>query len=122
MFERGVSHGYDQLVRRLAVSFDNDGPVLTFGGVEQGAKSVKRDFLVAKINRRNRATGDADNLLILLCAKQEWRRRGRDRDSRLQDEIRTKEQKKDQKENDVDERKHHKPAEIVFLRAAQFHQ
>ena len=71
MFERGISHGHDQFVRRLAVSLNNNGAILTFGRIEQGPEPLERDLLVPKINRRDRAAGNADDLLVLLRAQQE---------------------------------------------------
>ena len=91
MFERGIGHGDDQFVRCLAVSLNNKRAILAFGRIEQGAEPLERDLLVSKINRRDRASGDADDLLVLLRAEKEWRGRRRDRDPRLQNKIRAQE-------------------------------
>src|SRR6266404_6373822 len=77
MFERGIGHGYHNFVRRLAISFDNDRSVLAFRGVEQRAEAIDGYFLVPEINRRDRAPGNADDLLVLLRAEKKGRRRRR---------------------------------------------
>src|SRR3984893_13292657 len=121
MFECGVGHGNDQFIGRLAVRFNNNGAVLAFGRIEQWSHPFERHFLVAKINRRNRAAGDADDLLILLRAKKERRGRGRNGDAGLKNKVRAQEQKKNEKEHNVDERENNEPAEVVFFCPAQFH-
>ena len=121
MFERGIGHGHDQFVRCLAVSLNNKRAILTLGCIEQGPESLDRDLLVPKINRRNGAAGDADDLLVLLRAEKEGRGRRRDRDPRLHNKIRAQEQKEDEEKHHIDERKHDQPAEIVILCPAQLH-
>jgi hypothetical protein len=39
----------------------------------------------------------------------------------LQNEIRTQQSKENKQKDDVDEREHNQPAEVVFLGPAQFH-
>ena len=99
MFERGIGHRYDQLIRRLAISFNNNGPIFALGRVEQRPQPLERKFLVAKINRRDRATSDADDLLILLRTKQKGRSRRRNRDPRLQNKVRAQEQEKNEQKD-----------------------
>ena len=121
MFERSVGDSDDQLIGRLAIGFNNDGAVLALGRVQQWPDSVERNFLVAKINRRHRAAGDADDLLILLRAEKEWRGRGRNCDSRLENKIGAEEQKENEEKHNVDQREDDEPAEVVFSCPAQFH-
>ena len=121
MLERSVGHSHDQFVRRLAVSLNNNVAILAFGSIEQRPEPLERDLLVPKINRRDRATGDADDLLVLLRAEEEWRGRRRDCDPRLQNKVRAQEQKKDEEKHHIDEWEHDQPAEIVFLGPAQLH-
>jgi len=71
VFERGIGHGDDQFVRCLAVSLNNERAILAFGCIEQRPEPLKRDLLVSKVNRRESASGDADDLLVLLRAEQE---------------------------------------------------
>ncbi len=121
MFERGIGNGNDQFVGRLAIRFNNDGAVLAFGRVEQRPHPFERDFLVAKINRRDRATSDADDLLILLRAEEERGSWGRNSNARLENKVRAQEQEKDEKKHYVDERKDDEPAEIIFFCPAELH-
>src|SRR6059058_768326 len=121
MFERGIGYGHNQFVRRLAVCFNNNGAILTFGRIEQRPEPLERDLLVPKINRRDRTAGDADDLLVLLRAEQEWRGRRRDRDPRLQNKVRTQEQEENEEKHHVDEWEHDQPAEIIFLGPTQLH-
>ena len=121
MFERSVGDSDDQLIGRLAIGFNNDGAVLALGRVQQWPDSVERNFLIAKINRRDRAASDANDLLILLRAEKERRRRRRNGDARLENEIRAEEQEKNEQKHDVDQRENDEPAEVVFFCPAQFH-
>ena len=121
MFERSVGDSDDQLIGRLAIRFNNDGTVLALGRIEQRPDSIERNFLVAKINRRDRAAGDADDLLILLRAEKERRGWRRNRDPRLENKIRAEEQKENEEKHNVDQREDDEPAEVVFFCPAQFH-
>ena len=121
MFERRIGHGHDQLVRRLAVRLNNNGAIFALGHIEQGPEPLEREPLVAKINRGDRAAGDADDLLILLRAEQERRGWRRNSDPRLEDKVRAQQEKKDKQKDHVDEREHDEPAEIILLGAAELH-
>lgn len=121
MFECGIGHGHDQFVRRLSVGLNNYGTTFALGVLEERTELFEGSLLIAKINRRHRAAGDADDLLIALRAKQKRRSRRRNRDSGLQNEIRTQEREEDQEKDDINCREDNEPAEIVFLRAAQLH-
>src|SRR5437763_14751118 len=103
MCEGGIGHSDDQFVGRRAVSLYNKRAILAFGRIQQRSEPLERDFLVPKINRRDRAAGDADDLLVLLRAEEEGRGRRRDRDPRLQNKIRAQEQKKDEEKHHIDE-------------------
>ena len=106
MFERGIGYGHNQLVGRLAVGLNNNGAILALGRIEQRPEPLERDLLVSKINRRDRAAGDADDLLVLLRAEQKWRGRRRDRDPWLQNKVRAQEQEKNEEKHHIDEWEH----------------
>ena len=106
MFERGIGHGHNQFVGRLAVGLNNNGAILAFGGIQQWPEPLEWDLLVTKINRRDRAAGDADDLLVLLRAEEEWRGRRRDRDPWLQNKVRAQEQEKNEEKHHIDEWEH----------------
>jgi len=102
VFKRGIGHCHNQFIRRLAVRLNYNGAIFAFGFIEQRAKSLELSFLIAKINPRDSAAGDADDLRISLGAEQErrgWRRNG---DPRLEDKVRTQQQEKDEQKHDVD--------------------
>src|SRR5260370_38279565 len=115
MWGGGIGHGENQFVGGRGVSFKNKRAIFTLGRIEQRPEPLERDLLVPKINRRHRAAGDANDLLVLLRAEQEWRGRRRDRDPRLQNEIRAQEQKEDEEKHHIDEAENNQPAEIEFL-------
>ena len=95
--------------------------IVALRDVQQSSELLQGNFLVAKINRRNSAPGDADDFLTLLRAKQKRRWRRGNGNSRLQDKVRAEEEKEDQEKDNIDERENHEPTEIVFLGSAQFH-
>ncbi len=86
-----------------------------------GPSCAMRDSLIPEINGRDCAAGNADDLLVSLRSKRKTRERQRNGNARLQNKIRTEQQKKNQKESNVDQRHEDKPAEIIFLRPAELH-
>ena len=104
MLERGIGHRHHDLIGREAIGLDDDRPAFALCRVEQRTELFERDFLVAKINRRHGAAGDADDLLVDLRAKDESRKRQRNRNPGLQHEIRAEEQEKYQEKDDIEQR------------------
>ena len=121
MFERGVCHRGHELVWRISICLDDDGMIVALRDVQKSSELLQGNFLVAKINRRNFAPGDADDFLTLLRAKQKGRRRSGNGNSWLQDKVRAQEEKENQQENNVDQWEYDEPAEIIFLCSAEFH-
>src|SRR5436853_485694 len=99
MLEGGVCDRGHGLVRRQPVSLDDDGTAFALGDVEKRAKAIEGDLLVAKINCRNGAAGDADDLLVLLGRELESRKWKRDSDPRLEHEIRAEQEEEKKKKN-----------------------
>ena len=75
-----------------------------FAASSNGPKLFERDFLIAKINRGRGAAGDADDLRINLRAEGEAGQRHRNRDARLEDEVRAEQQKEDQQKDHIQHR------------------
>ena len=121
MFERKVRDFDDKGIRRQAIGLDDNRARFFFRLIQQRAQLFERDFLVAKINRGSSPTGDADDLRIDLRTEGETGERHRDGDARLQDEVRTEQQKKDQQEGDVEKRNRREPAELMFFRPGKLH-
>lgn len=121
MFDGSISDGNHQLIRSRPIGLNYNGAVFTFGRIQQGAKLLKRCFLVAKVNRAGRAAGDADYLRVLLRPEHEPGKRDRDGNAGLEHEVRAQEQKKNQKKHDIDQREHNQPPEIIFFRPVKLH-
>ncbi len=71
MLEGRVRHGDHQFVGRKPIGLNDDGTILAFGRIQQGTDFFESCLLIAKINGRRAAAGDADDLLILQWAKRE---------------------------------------------------
>src|SRR4051812_45479416 len=121
MLQRGIRYRHHCLIGSQAVRLDDDAASFTLGGIEEWPELIERDLLFPEVNGRYRAAGDADDLLIELRRELEFRERERDGNSGLEDEVRAKEEKKDEQENNVDQWKQHEPAEVIFLRPGELH-
>src|SRR4029453_567783 len=121
MFQHSVCHLHNCFVGGQTVRFDDNGLALAPGRVEQRPKLRARDSLIPEINCRGCATGNADDLLVNLRSKRKTRERHRNGNARLQNKIRAEQQKKNQKESNVDQPQEDKPAEIIFLRPTELH-
>ena len=73
-----------------------------------------------KINGRNCAACDTDDLLVALRAERETRERHRNRDALLQNEIRTQQQKKSEQESEIDQPDQQNPPEVIICCSAEF--
>ena len=121
MLESGVCHLHDFIVGSQAVSFNDDRPSFAFGCIQQRSELFERNFLVSEINRRSCAADDTDDLLIRLRAKREARKWERNGNTRLQNKIRTEQQKENQEKRDIDKPKEDEPGEVIFFRPAELH-
>ena len=121
MFEGRVRDLDHERIGRETISLDDDRSPFFFRLVEERPELFERNFLVAEINRGDRPACDADDLRIDLGTEGEARQRHRHRDARLQDEVRAKEEKKDQQKNDVQHRDDAEPAEMIFFRSGKLH-
>src|SRR5712692_1055700 len=121
MFERGVCHLDNHFIGSQAVRLNDDRAAFALGCVQCRSELIECDLLIPEINRGSCATGDADDLLIDLRTKRKPRERHRNRNSRLQNKIRTEQQKENQEKNDVQQREKDEPAEVIFLRPAELH-
>ena len=121
MFERGVCHLDNHFIGSQAVRLNDDRAAFALGCVQCRSELIECDLLIPEVNRGSCATRDADDLLIDLRAKRKPRERHRNRNSGLQNKIRTEQQKENQEKNDVEQREKDEPAEVIFLRPAELH-
>src|SRR6266705_3598590 len=102
MFQSGVRHLHNQFIRRETVCANNERVALSSCCVKQGTKLFECDLLLAEVNRRRGAAGDADDLLVKLRAERKavkWHRNG---DARLQNKIRAEQQKEHEQKKDIE--------------------
>ena len=64
MLESSVCYRGDRFIRSGTIRLDHDRSAFALGGVEKRSELFEADFLVTKINRRDCAARDADDLLV----------------------------------------------------------
>jgi hypothetical protein len=77
--------------------------------------------LVAQINRRIRAPGNADDLLVRLRTESETREWDGNGNPGLKNEIGTQEEEKNQEKNNAQDRENEEPAKTDFARSGKLH-
>src|ERR1051326_783886 len=107
VFQHNVCHPGNCFVGSGTISLNNDRLVLPLSCIECLSELLHANSLVLKINRRNGAPGDTDDLLVALWSERKARDWHRNRDAMLQDQVRAQQQEKQEQENKIDRSEEH---------------